>query len=122
MSARLGGASDNSQGHILGALACMDALRRARATVKGERGQTIPQFFECSDVAIAILMETAGPLTPRAAGVLHTLVCILVDNLQNGYGVDECLDSTWTPESTMTAEQIEIARAEFLAESVARNN
>jgi len=102
---------------IIGALACMDTLRKARSVTKGKGGDSIARSFEKLDAGIELVLGTAGNVSPRAAGVLRTLAEIVIDQFQNGCDIESTFDSTWTPTSTMTAEEVAFYRAEFAAES-----
>lgn len=102
---------------IAGALKCVDVLRRANTDITSvmKMDESVADAFCKKDAVLEEIMAAAGTLSPQAAGVLSALAEFAIDSLQNGYGLEEQLDSDWLPEATMTAQEVEVARADFAA-------
>lgn len=102
---------------IAGALKCVDVLRRANKDITSvmKMDEPVADAFRKKDVVLEEIMAAAGPLSPLAAGVLSALAEFAIDGIQNGYSVCEQLDGDWLPEATMTAQEVEAARAAFAA-------
>lgn len=105
-----------------GAMAVLQALHRASQMASLPDEQT-GDYFHRIDAAIADVLGTIGPLSPKAAGAVSLLAELAVESLAgSGYSPSELLEQhragTWMPMSTMSAPKIEAARREF-AEDVA---
>lgn len=100
---------------IAGAESCIEVLRQAMRSTEDER-KSVAEEFELKDAVYAEMMAAVGPLSPQAAGVLGALVDFALDSLQNGYGLREQLESEFAPETSMTAEDVRLARAAFASQ------
>jgi hypothetical protein len=101
---------------IAGAKCCVDVLRRANKDITSvmQMDESVADAFRKKDAVLEEIMAAAGPLSPQAAGVLGALADFALDSLQNGYGLEEQLDSDWKPETAMTAEEVRITRTRFV--------
>lgn len=93
-----------------GALDCLDAIKQLQRTQFGRGG--FKQYFANRESAAAAIIEAAGPVTDRAAGVLALLAEFMVDLEDAG----ENNADTWQPKILMTPDQREAARQEFIRE------
>ncbi|MCM2309223.1 MAG: hypothetical protein NDI91_17345 [Sulfuritalea sp.] len=104
---------------LAGALDCLDAIKQLQRTQFGHVDFE-EQYFANRESAAAAIIEAAGPVTDRAAGVLALLAEFMVDLEDAG----ENNADTWQPKILMTPDQRETARQEFIREinEPARNN
>lgn len=94
-----------------GALDCLDAIKQLQRTQFG--GVDFEeQYFVNRESAAAAIIEAAGPVTDRAAGVLALLAEFMVDLEDAG----ENNADTWQPKILMTPDQRDAARQEFIRE------
>lgn len=91
------------------ALACLEVARRLQAMAL-EGDDTCANHFANRDRAVAALLATAGPLSPRAAGAMSVLAEIVTE--AEHYQAHADL-SDWTPGAAMTPAQQHAERAEF---------
>lgn len=106
---------------ITGAKCCVAVLRRANKDITSvmKMDESVADAFRKKDAVLEEIMGAAGPLSPLAAGVLCALAEFAIDGIQNGYSVCEQLDNDWLPEATMTAQDVEAARADVAARCAA---
>ena len=106
------------QERIAGATSCLAIVRHLeQAVVPDSSDRTLGAWYAKRDAAIAAFLETAGELSPRAAGVMSVLAELVVSEKQDGstYFIDQ-----WVPESTMTADEVAAIRAEVIAKGEER--
>lgn len=102
---------------IAGAKCCVDVLRMANKDITSvmKMDKSAADAFRKKDAVLEDIVAAAGPLSPQAVGVLSALAEFAIDGIQNGYSICEQLDDDWLPEATMTAQEVEVARADFAA-------
>lgn len=105
-----------------GAIAVLQALHRASQMASVPDEQT-GDYFHRIDAAIADVLATIGPLSPKAAGAIGVLAELAVESVAGSrYSPAELLEQndagTWMPMATMRTQEIEAARRDF-AEDVA---
>ncbi|MEW6513354.1 MAG: hypothetical protein AB1443_05065 [Pseudomonadota bacterium] len=115
--------SSTEQSRIEGAKACMEALRQSVEShaTSSSASETVSDSFRRMDATAARIMALAGPISPRAAGVLGLLVELAIDSIEHGYSVTGQLEHAQSGahqfESTMTVQQIEASRARYASDA-----
>lgn len=114
----------NSREARAGALAALEALRKAESLVEvyhaSSDGEETPQKALHGDVhhrqRIAnTFIKAAGEMSPHAEG----FIAALAEYVDFGFRVGEANLAIWKPESAMTAGEIKQGRAEILADMLA---
>lgn len=94
-----------------GAIACQQVMRELKPMLQGNSGQTFSQYFAIQDEALVRILEAAGPIPCRAAGVIALLAEYIIRSEVDG-AIYEA-GSLENPEATMSADDIQRSRQAF---------
>jgi len=117
MSANTNTKGAAEQERIAGAASCLAVLLRLKQIVALDASDiTEGRQYTKRDAAIAALLETAGELSPRAAGAMSLLAELVASETQDG---SQYFWERWNPEALMTVAERDEARAQALAKDAA---
>jgi hypothetical protein len=95
-----------------GATTCLELIRRLnQADAKGDGDLPLAQFFALRDTRLAQILDTAGPVSNRAAGVISLLTELILDLRDDMLFADV---GTWQPEALLSGAKRQTRRNDLL--------
>lgn len=95
-----------------GAKACFELVRQlGEADAVAPVDLPLDQFFAARDTTLEQILDTAGPLSNRAAGVISLTTELVLDLRDDMLFADV---GTWQPESILSGEKRQARRSDLL--------